>query len=140
RRPDVEGVAGGKIEHRREIGQVASPVRPGGNEAGEIAKSTFAPDVNSAFVGIARRELDYRERQRRVENKPRADPDDDGTGAGRGRRRNPAQADAGDHVEQNQVAESHDPLWLVGIVDLSARSGQAPRLSGDGFEFVHYDD
>ena len=115
RLPHEEHVAGGEVEHGREVRQIAGPVRPGRHEAGEISEGAFAPDVEPAFVGIARRKLEHRERQRRVETEPRSDPDDDGTRSGGSGGRDPAQADAGDHVEQQQVAEAHHLPRAVGI-------------------------
>ncbi len=108
-----ENVAGGEVEDGGEVGKVAGPVSPAGHEAGEISEGALAPDVESAFAGITGRELEHRERERRVEAEPRADPDDDRTGTGGGSGGDPAQADAGDHVKQNQIAEAEHALGAV---------------------------
>jgi len=70
-------VAGREIEDGGEIGKIAGPIGPGGHEAGEIAEGALRPDVESAFIWIARRKFDDGERERRVEDEPGADPDDD---------------------------------------------------------------
>ena len=111
--PHVNDVAGGEIKHGGEIGQIAGPVCPGRHESGKISERFLAPDVKPALIGIAGRQLDDGERQRDIEDQPRADPDHDRTGPGGGSGCNPAQADAGDHVEQNEVAEAHYPLGLI---------------------------
>ena len=54
----IDQVAGGEVEHGWEIGEIAGPVGPGGHEAGEIAEGALAPDVEAAFVWVARREFD----------------------------------------------------------------------------------
>src|SRR5208337_1224527 len=80
RLPHEEQVAGGEVEHGREVGKVAGPVSPGGHEAGEVSKGALRPDIEAAFMRIARRKLDDGERERRVEGEPGADPDNDRTG------------------------------------------------------------
>jgi hypothetical protein len=65
-------VAGREVEHGREVGKVAGPVSPGGHEAGEVAEGALRPDVESAFVWIARRKFDDRKRERRVEKQSQA--------------------------------------------------------------------
>ena len=115
RLPHEENIAGREVQHGREVGQVRGPVSPSRHEAGKVAKSALRPNVEAAFIRIARRKLNHRERKRRVKGKPCADPDDDRAGSGRGRGGNPAQADAGDYIEEHQVAKSHDSLRAVGI-------------------------
>src|SRR5258707_2937832 len=99
-----QSVAGGKIENRWEVREIACPVCPGGHESGEIAKGALAPNIQSALVGIARRELNHGEGERRVEEEPGADPDCDRAWAGCGSSGNPAQADAGHHIEKHKIA------------------------------------
>ena len=53
-RPHEQGVAGGKVQNRWEVRQVAGPVSPSRHESGKIPKSAFAPDIQTAFIGIAR--------------------------------------------------------------------------------------
>ena len=113
-----ENVAGSEIEDGREVGEVAGPVSPGGHEAGEVSEGAFAPDVEAAFAGIAGRKLENGKCERRIEAEPGADPDDDRTGASGGGGGDPAQADAGDHVEQNEIAETKHTLGAVGIFGL----------------------
>src|SRR5580698_4342688 len=118
-------VAGSEVEDGGEVGKVAGPVSPGGHEAGEVAEGTLAPDVESAFMGIAGGEFEHRKCERHVEAEPGADPDDDGTGAGGGSGGDPAQADAGDDVKQNEVAESEHTLGAVGSFGLRERKCSA---------------
>src|SRR6202022_570117 len=113
--PYVDDVAGGEIQNRREIGEVAGPVSPGRNESGKISKRLLAPDIKPAFVRIARRQFYDRKSQRGIKEQPCPYPDHNGTGAGGGSRGNPAQANASDHIEQNQVTEAHYALGLAGI-------------------------
>ena len=116
--PHVDEIAGGEIENGREVREVAGPIRPGGHEAGEIAESALAPDVEAPFVRVAGREFHDGKRERQVEEEPRTDPDDDRTGARRGGGSDPAQADAGDGVEENQIAEAENALGSVRRLDL----------------------
>ena len=113
-----ENVAGGEIEDGGEVREVAGPVSPGGHEAGEVSEGAFAPDVESAFAGIAGRKFENGKGERRVEAEPGANPDDNGTRTGGGGGGDPAQADAGNHVKQNQIAEAENTLWAVGIFGL----------------------
>src|SRR5271163_136927 len=110
-----QNVAGGEIKHGGEIGKVAGPVSPGGHEAGKVSEGALAPHVEAAFGGIAGRKFEHGKRARGVEAEPGADPDDDGTGTGGGGGGDPAQADAGDHIKQYEVAEAEDTLRPVGI-------------------------
>ena len=125
RLPHEEHVAGGEVEHGREVGQVAGPISPRRHEAGEISEGALAPDIKPAFIRIARRKFQHRKRQRRVETQPGADPDDDRTRPGGRGGCDPAQADAGDHIKQNQVAEAHHLLGPIGIFRL--RDGNPRR-------------
>src|ERR1700682_1609094 len=103
---EVEGVAG------REIGEIAGPVDPGGDEAGEIAEAALAPDVEAAFLGVTGRKLDDRKHQWNIKAEPGGDPDGDGAGAGAAGGGDPAQADGGYDVEQDEVDETHDAGWM----------------------------
>src|SRR5712671_953027 len=107
-------VSGGKIENRWEVREIACPVCPSGHESGEIAKGTLAPNVQAALVGIARRELNHGEGERRVEEEPGADPNCNCTRAGCGGGGNPAQADTGNHIEKYQVAEAKNATGPFG--------------------------
>src|ERR1700685_1412587 len=114
-RSHEQRIAGGKIQNSREVGQVASPISPRRHKSGEVAESAFAPDIQAALVGIARGEFYYRERERRIENEPGADPNDDRTRARSSGGSDPAQADAGDHVEQEQIAKAEYATGAAGI-------------------------
>src|SRR5437660_6185841 len=138
-RKNVQRVAGGKIKNGWKIWQIACPVCPGGHESGKIAKGVFAPNVQSAFVGIPRRELDDRERKRRVEEKPGPDPNCDRTWPGGGSGGNPTQADAGNNVEKHQVAEAEHPpgpLRIARLGNRNTRPGEA-QIFGRRW-FVHW--
>src|SRR5271168_1339434 len=110
-----EDIAGGEVEDGGEVGEVARPVSPGRHEAGEVSEGAFAPDIEAAFAGIARRKFQHGESEGSVEAEPGADPDDNGTGAGGGRGGDPAQTDAGDHVKQYEIAEAEHAPGAVGI-------------------------
>ena len=129
RLPHEEHIAGGEVQDGREVGEIARPVRPRGHEPGEVAKGALAPHIESALVRIARGEFQHRKRQRRVEAQPGPNPDDDRTRARGRRRRNPAQADAGDYIKQQQVAEPHNVPGVIGVFGL--RGGDAGREKGD---------
>ena len=116
-----ENVAGGEIEDGREVREVAGPVSPCGHEAGKVSEGALAPDVEAAFAGIAGRQFDHGKREGSVETEPGADPDDNGTGAGGGCGGDPAQADAGDHVKQNEITEAQHAPGAVGIFGLGDR-------------------
>ena len=73
-----------------------------------FAESEFGPDVEAAFGGIARREMDYGQGERNVEEQPAGKPDYEGGGAVAGGGGDPAEADAGDDVEEEEVAKAHD--------------------------------
>ncbi len=115
-------VAGGKIKNRGKIRQIACPVCPSGHESGKIAKGVFAPNVQTAFVGITRRKLDHGEGERRVEDEPGTDPNCYRTRASGGGGGNPAQADAGNHVEKHQVPEGEYTPGPLGIGRLGNRN------------------
>src|SRR3982074_2417197 len=124
------GLAHEEYVARGEVGKVAGPVRPRGHETGKIAEGTFAPDVQATFAGIARRKLQHRKCQGRVEAEPRSDPDDDGTRARRRGGCDPTQADSGDHVEKHQIAETKNALQLVWIFGNRSVRGADANLFG----------
>jgi len=105
---EEEDVAGGEIEDGGEVGEIADPVHPGGEKAGLFAESNFSPNVEAAFGGIARREMDYGESKRNVEEEPGGEPDGEGGRAVAGGGGDPAEADAGDYVKEDEVAKAHD--------------------------------
>lgn len=120
-----QNIARGEIEHGREVWEIAGPVGPGGHEAGEVSEGALAPDIEAAFVGIAGRKLEHGKCERSVEAKPCADPDDDGTGPSGGGGGDPAKADAGYYVEQNQVTKAEDAFRAVRI--FAARFGDGGK-------------
>lgn len=44
---EEEDVAGGEIEDRGEVREIADPVHPGGEEAGLFTEGDFGPDVEA---------------------------------------------------------------------------------------------
>ena len=118
RAADVECVAGGEIEHGGKVGQVAGPVDPAGEECREVAEGALGPEVQAAFLRIARGEFHDAQRQRNEDGEQADDPDDDGTGADAGGDRDPAQAQGGDHVEHDEVAEAEDALGMGDVGQL----------------------
>src|ERR1700739_3698087 len=129
---DEKSVAGCKVKDCREVGKVAGPVGPTGDEAGEISESAFAPDVESTFTGIARGEFNNRQGQRGVESEPCADPDENGTGTCGGSSGDPTQADASDDVEENEVGEPHRFLGPMGIFGLGNGDARPSHAYGFG--------
>ena len=105
---EEEDIAGGEVENGGEVGEVADPVHPGGEEAGLFAKGDLGPDVEAAFGGVARGEVDDGEGEGDVEKEPREEPDDERGRAVAGGGGDPAEADAGDDVEEEEVAKAHD--------------------------------
>ena len=98
---EVQDVAGGEVEDSGEVGKIADPVHPGGEEAGLFAESDFGPDVEAAFGGVAGGEVDDGEGERNVKEKPGGEPDDEGRRAVAGGGGDPAEADTGDDVEED---------------------------------------
>ena len=105
---EEKDVASGEVEDGGEVGEIADPVHPGGEEAGLFAKCDFGPDVEATFGGIAGREMNDGEGEGNVEEEPREEPDDEGRGTVAGGGGDPAEADAGDYVEEEEVAKAHD--------------------------------
>ena len=126
---DIKSIAGREVKHRGEIGQVAGPVNPSGQKAGEVAEGALAPDIHAAFLGIARGEFEHAQCQRNEDGRQADQPDHQRARSRAGRNRNPAQAQRGDHVEHHQVAETQDPLGLRRSVRRSRwRTGCSGRL------------
>jgi len=105
---EEEDIAGGEVEDGGEVGEITDPVHPGGEEAGLFAKSDFGPDVEAAFGGIAGGEMDDGEGEWDIEEEPGEEPDDERRGTMAGGGGDPAEADAGDYVEEEEVAKAHD--------------------------------
>ncbi len=95
-----------EVKHAGEEGQIAHPVGPGGDEAGEIAEGLAGPDVEAAFFGMARGELHDAGREGNEEADERGDPDDQDAGAGGGGGGRPAHAEDDDHVEERPDRET----------------------------------
>jgi hypothetical protein len=103
-----EDVAGGEVENTREIREIAGPVHPGAKEAGAFAEGFFSPDVESAFGWESGRKGNYGNGERNVEEQPGAEPDDEGRGTVSGGGSDPAEADASNDIEEEEIAKTHD--------------------------------
>ena len=114
RRADVERVTRGEIEDGGIVRKVAGPVSPTGDESGKFSEGALAPDVEAAFLRIARRKFHHGKRERKIKRAPGDQPDYNGTCADGGGRGDPAQADAGDDVEEDQVAKTHRAARAIG--------------------------
>ena len=137
RGPNEQGIAGGEVQDGRKVREIAGPVGPGGHEAGEVAKGALAPHVKTAFIGISRGEFEHGEGERRIEAEPGSDPDDDRAWArGRGGG-DPAQADAGDDIEKDQVAKAHHLFGAVRIFGFG--DGDTGTDDADAFGGVRRD-
>jgi len=101
-------VAGCEVQHGREIGKVAGPIHPGGEEACTFAEGFFDPDIETTFSGKAGRKGDDGNSERNVEKKPGTEPDDEGRRTVTGGGGDPAETYAGDDVEKEKIAEAHD--------------------------------
>ena len=93
-------------------------------KAGERAEGALAPDVEAAFFGVARRQLEHGEHQRHEEAERRRHPDDDGAWSRRRRRGHPPEAECRDDVEQQEVGEAEGAAKL--------RSGEFAAASPGG--------
>src|SRR5262249_9099738 len=122
-------VAGGEVEDGGEVRQITDPVHPGREEAGSFAKSDFGPDGEATLGGITRREGGHGEGEGNVEKQPCEEPDDEGGGAMAGGRGDPAETDAGDDIEEDEVAKAHD-----------ARGSVFGERGGDGQEETAFRD
>jgi len=101
---------GAEVEDAGEEGEIAHPVGPGAEEAGEIAEGFTGPDIDAAFFRMAGRELHDAGGERDEEADEGGDPDEEDAGAGSGGGGGPADAEDDDHVEQHQVAEAYASL------------------------------
>ena len=90
----------------RKIRKVGRPVRPARDETREWTEGALAPDVQTAFIRIARRELEHGEDERDKETRAADDPQDDGARAGDCGCGDPAQAQCRDEIEEDEVAEA----------------------------------
>src|SRR6202040_1275294 len=105
-RTDKERVAGREVENGRVVRKITRPVGPAGDESRKFAESAFAPHVEAAFLRVARGKLHHGKRERKIERAPCDQPDYDRACADGGGGGDPAQADAGDDVEEDEVAEA----------------------------------
>ncbi len=126
---EEEEVAGSEVEYGGEVGEIADPIHPGGEKAGLFAECELGPDVEAAFGGIAAGEMDDGKGEGNIEEEPRGEPDDEGRGAVAGGSGDPAEADAGDDIEEDEVAEAHDAGGSV--FGKRGSGGQGEESSGD---------
>jgi len=103
-----EDIAGGEVQNSREVRKVAGPIHPGRKKSCAFTEGFFSPDIETAFGGKAGRKRDNRNRQWEVKEEPRAEPDDQGRRTVTRGGGDPAEADTGDDVEEEKVAEAHD--------------------------------
>jgi hypothetical protein len=106
---------GSEVKHAGEEGQVAHPVSPGADEAGEVAEGLAGPDVDAAFFRMARGEFHDRAGKGDEEAEERGHPDDEYAGTGAGGGCDPAYAEHDDHVEEHEVAEADAALEGRGV-------------------------
>jgi hypothetical protein len=106
-RADEKRVAGREVEDGRVVRKIARPVGPAGDESRKFAECALTPDVEAAFLRVTRGKLHHGKRERKIERAPGDQPDYNGACADGGGSGDPAQADAGDDVEENEVAEAH---------------------------------
>ncbi len=64
----------GKVQHRREIWQVAHPVGPSGHEAREVSIARAGPHVKTTLLRITGRQFEYTRSKGQKEAQPREDP------------------------------------------------------------------
>src|SRR5581483_8212260 len=77
-----------EVEHdRRNVKHVVGPVAPAGEESVKVAENFFGPEINSAFAGIAMRQLNDGDSLRPKEKYQRDDPQPDGDASVGGDRR-----------------------------------------------------
>jgi hypothetical protein len=106
---DVERIGRVEIKHAGEVRQVRGEIAPPDHEADGRPERAPRPDIEPALFGIARRQLDHRQHQRQIESQEGADPDQDRARPGGSGGGDPAQADAGDDIEQREVGDAHHP-------------------------------
>ena len=139
-----QGVAGGEEQQPGKVRQVRGPVAPAGEKRGKGAECRFAPQVHAAFTGMARRQLEDREHERNEETQRAQHPEPHGAGSCRRRRGHPAQAEAGDEVEEDEVTNAedagqasrgrHDRLRASGHGRSTTGFRPACQLSDDGHQ------
>src|SRR5262249_10377510 len=96
----------------RQVRQVARPIEEARHEAREISEGAPRPHVEAALLGIPGGKLQHGGYERHEEPERREHPDDE---RGRSRLRpgrDPPEAEAREREEEDQVAESQDPLQL----------------------------
>jgi len=108
-----------EVEDGGKVGQVGHHVCPGGDEAGEISVGFAGPDVEAAFGGVSRGELEDGGGERDEESEEGEEPDGDGAGSGCGCGGDPADGESADDVEEGEVAEGE-----------SALKGEGRRIGG----------
>src|SRR5271170_6879533 len=89
-----------EVKNSGKIGQVAHHIGPGGNEAGEVSVGFAGPDVEAAFCGVSRGELEDRGGETDEETAQREDPDDEGARSCGAGGCDPAHAESTDDVEE----------------------------------------
>ena len=99
-RKHEEQASGAEIKYRGEVGKIAHPVRPSSHETGEVSEGALCPDVNAAFLRIARGKFDDTCRKWNKEAKACEKPDDECARPGCGGGCNPAQAERTRYVKQ----------------------------------------
>ena len=112
-RSDKKQAAGGEVEHRGEVRKIAHPIGPRCHKAGKFAVGFAGPDVEAAFLRIAGRKLEYAAGEGKEEPKKGQHPYRDGRLSRGGRGRDPAQAEAADDIEENNIAETELPFQLL---------------------------
>jgi len=73
-----------------------------------ITEGFLGPDVETTFGGETGRKGDDGSSQRDIEKKPGSEPDYEGRRTVTSGGGDPAEADSGDDVEEEKVAEAHD--------------------------------
>ena len=99
-----------EVEDGGKEGEIAHPVSPGADEAGEVAEGFAGPDVDAAFFRMARGEFHDAGGEGDEKEEERGDPDNEDAGAGSGRGGGPADAEHDDDIEQDQVAKTDAAL------------------------------
>ena len=101
-------VRGREIEKPGEERQIARPVQEAREEARAVAERAARPDVEAALVGMAGRQLEHRGGERNEEAERGEDPDGERRRPGFRRGRDPAQREARQREEEDEVPEPED--------------------------------
>ncbi len=117
-------LAATKYNRPGRYGRFEAQYRPAGEKRGEWTEGRLAPHVQAAFTRISRRQLEDREHERDEEAQRGQHPEPDGGRSCRRRGRDPAQAEGGDEVEEDEVANAEDTA--------KASSGWHDRLRASG--------